>query len=190
MRFGPREIFLLLTLLAIPISSYFLVFEPQNQEIAQARQEIEHKREMLEKLKEVTSRNESLLQANEQMDKSISAIEARLPSNKEVDGVVRQISSLAVQVGLEPPSIKSADTIASAQYKEQPMTVSTKGNFRGFYKFLIELERLPRITRIPNLKLTRAKDANGAMEAEFTLSIYFQEDKEKSDERAASAGKS
>jgi hypothetical protein len=57
-----------------------------------------------------------------------------------------------------------------------------EGQFDGFYQFLLELENLPRITRVHKMKLQRAGTRgapsrelpSGAMRAEFTLSIYFK----------------
>src|SRR5882724_6162513 len=102
MKLGFRELVLLGVLLALPLLAWWLVFRPQNAEIAQARREIKHKSEMLDKLQQTTSRNQDLARQNEENHKKIEAIEARLPSSKEVDQVIRQVSELAVDSGLEP----------------------------------------------------------------------------------------
>jgi type IV pilus assembly protein PilO len=174
LRFGIREFILLGVLLALPLAAYWLVFRPQNAEIAQARQEIEHKREMLDKLKATTNQNDNLEKANEEIRSSITAIEARLPSDKEVDAVVRQVSDLAVEAGLDAPAIESDKPVEASMYMEQPLKMKMTGNFNGFYDFLVKLEQLPRITRVPDLHLTRSQDTDGFMKADFTLSIYFQ----------------
>lgn len=176
MKFGPRELLLLVVLLAVPLSSYWLVFRPQNREINQARTEIEHKKLMLDKLRTATSKNDDLIRANKEIEASIASIEARLPTNKEVDAIVRQVSDLAVAAGLEPPVMKSEDALKAALYMEQPLKMEITGDFNGFYDFLVSLEKLPRITRIPDLKIKRSEEVDGFMKAEFTLSIYFQQD--------------
>lgn len=174
MRMGIRETVLLAVLLALPLCSYWMVFRPQNREIGVAKKEIEQKRQMLDKLQATTARNDDLQRANEEIRRNISSIEARLPSNKEVDAVIRQVSDLAVDSGLEPPSVESEKPVAAAMYMEQPLKMKINGDFTGFYDFLVKLEQLPRITRIPDMKITRSRDADGHMLAEFTLSIYFQ----------------
>jgi hypothetical protein len=40
------------------------------------------------------------------------------------------------------------------------------------------VEQLPRITRVPDMKLKRADDADGSTKTVFTLSIYFQESRQ------------
>ncbi|MEO1534802.1 MAG: hypothetical protein AAFS11_04465, partial [Planctomycetota bacterium] len=71
MRFGVRELVLLIVLMALPLSSWWLVFRPNNEKIEQAEQEIEHKKEMLEKLQTVTSRSDSLEAATQEIEAGI-----------------------------------------------------------------------------------------------------------------------
>lgn len=168
---------LIVTLVAVPMASYWLVFRPQNDAIGQARQEIEHKQTMLAKLREETSRNADLERANEEIKRGIETIEARLPNSKELDTIVRQVSDLAVQSGLSSPQMKSAKPVKAVMYMEQPLELSMSGDFKRFYEFLIRVEQLPRITRIPDMKIKRMDDADGNMKAEFTLSIYFQDNR-------------
>src|SRR5690606_17152540 len=112
--------FLLAVLLALPLASWWLLFRPQNAEINQAKREIEHKRSVLQKVQETTARTKDLQRENEDIRKQIENIEARLPSNKELDTVVRQVSDLAVEAGLDAPGIESDKPVAAAMYMEQP----------------------------------------------------------------------
>jgi type IV pilus assembly protein PilO len=176
MKLGPRESAVLALVLAIPVASYALVFAPQNKDIEEARLEITHKQEVLDSLRIETARNDDLAEANSEISDRIAEIEARLPSTKEVDNIIRQISELAVNSGLKPPTLASGKPIASGTYSEQPITVTTSGNFSGFYRFLQNLERLPRITRIPNFTLKRDPQNDGVLAIEFTLSIFFQDE--------------
>jgi Tfp pilus assembly protein PilO len=174
MRFTTRELILFLAVLMVPIVSYFVVFKPQSANIEQAKAEIQHKREMLASLREETARNDDLRQANEEIGERINDMESLLPSGKEIDLIVRQVSALAVESGLSPPTLKSAKPVAAARFREQPLEMSTEGSFEGFYEFLLALERLPRLTRIVDMVLKDSNSEGVEVEAEFTLSIYFQ----------------
>ncbi|HEX8877466.1 MAG TPA: type 4a pilus biogenesis protein PilO [Phycisphaerales bacterium] len=173
MRLGFRELLLVLILLAVPLSSYWLVFRPVNAEIELAKGEVDLKRDRLAKLRDETARNADLEKENKDIAASINAFEAKLPSAKELDSIVRQVSELATQQGLTAPTVKSLKPVKAAMYMEQPLEMSVQGNFRAFHDFLRKLERLPRITKIPDMKLKRATDKNGDMQATFTLSIYY-----------------
>jgi Tfp pilus assembly protein PilO len=174
---GLRGLLILLIVVGMPVASFYLVFKPQNAEITSAQQEIEHKEALLVKLQEETSRNEDLERANEEIQRSIKLIEARLPSNKEVDALVRQVSELAISCGLQAPGMRSLRPVPAALFMEQPIEIEVAGSFGGFHAFIASLEKLPRITRIHDLKLTAADDREEVeLKAQFTLSIYFQDE--------------
>lgn len=174
MNFGLRELFFVLVLLAMPLSSYWFVFRAQNEEITQAKKEIEQKELMLNKLARATSQTADLERANREMAEGIQRIESRLPNNKEVDVILDQVAALARESKLELPRIKALKPLKSATYMEQPLEMSVSGDFDDFYNFLLRLEQLDRITRVPDMTIERSKDEDGSMEARFTLSIYFQ----------------
>lgn len=170
-----RKAIFLCVLLGILVASYFLVFAPTNARINKARAEIEQKNAMLDKLRLATARRDDLENANQQIKASIEEIQARLPSGKEMPEVLRQVTTLASKTGLEVPKFTASDKpIQSGLALEQQIDVEIHGDFDGFYQFLLELERLPRISRIPDIEINRSKDVDGAMVAKMTLSIYYE----------------
>lgn len=178
MNLGLRGLMVMGIVVGMPVASYFLVFKPQNKAIEAARKEVDHKAGLLAKLREETARNENLVRANEEIQRSVKTIEARLPSGKELDALVRQVSDLAVSSGLQPPAMKSAKPVPAALYMEQPIEMEVLGNFVGFFTFLAQIEKLPRITRIHDMKITGMARDDVELKAEFTLSIYFQDEKQ------------
>jgi type IV pilus assembly protein PilO len=176
MNLGFRGLLLILIVVGMPVASYFLVFRPQNAEIMRARAEVEHKESMLVKLQEETARNADLVRANEDIRASVRAIEARLPSEKELDAIVRQVSDLAVLSGLQPPAMKAEKPVPAALYMEQPLTMEVNGTDAGVFAFLAHIEKLPRITRIHDLKIQSSGRNDGQVRVTFTLSIYFQDE--------------
>ncbi len=175
MKLGAREGLIGVVLLSIPLSSWWLVFRPQNAAIDAAKRDVAHKRELLEKLKAYTSKNQDLVKANEDMDRRIHVIEDRLPSDKEVDSIVRQVSDVAVACSLNSPTVANVKPRQEAMYMEQPLDMTLSGNWSGFYDFLAKVEQLPRLTRISNMVLRRDDKGDGDMKAEFTISIYYQQ---------------
>jgi len=165
-------------LLAVLGAAYAFVFRPQNLEIAQARMEIEHKERVLQKLAIATSQSENLAKANDEVREAIGRIEARLPSSKEVDVILQQVADLATNHGLDLSKVTSKKPVAAATYMEQPLDMRIQGDFSRFYAFLLDVERLDRITRIPDLSIKRTDEGNGETKGFFTLSIYFEPDDE------------
>ncbi len=170
-----RQLLFFAVLLTLPIASYFLVFKPQNIEIEKAKKEIDHKQAMLDKLRQATAQSDDLARANDQVKLAIEAIQARLPGTKEMDNVLRQVSSLAGKSSLRVPQFKKSDKTSPAGLAmEQPIDIEITGDFDGFYQFLLELEQLPRIMRIPDFSIVRSDKVDGEMKTKLVLSIYYE----------------
>ena len=183
MKFGLREFFFFIVLLAVPVASYLYVFKPRNDEIQRANEEIATKQTRLDTLAAVTAKIEDIGLEIERGRESVLMIEAKLPTAQDVEGILEQVWQTARRNALNLVSVKSEKPVPAALYMEQPLKVVMEGQFDGFYQFLLELENLPRITRIHQMKVERAKPAvgekeetqpPGAMKAEFILSIYFE----------------
>jgi len=174
----------MIVLLAVPVASWWYVFKPRNAEIAQAKIEVITKQNKLDKLEEVAKRIDDIGLAIEQGQIAVELIEAKLPNKQQVDVILQNVWQLADQNRLTVKSIKSEKPVSAATYMEQPLKMKIEGRFNGFYQFLLELENLPRITRIHQMKMERMSTDNGSgsdsydpglMKAEFTLSIYFEQ---------------
>ena len=180
MRIGLRELIFLLVLLAVPAAAFIYVFKPWNEQIHDATTEVELKQTRLDKLEEVRSKLDDITLAIERGRRSIDMIEAKLPGTKDEDVILEQVWRLAESNRLKVKSVKSEPQVPAANYMELPLKMIMEGPFDGFYEFLLQLENLPRITRIHAMSLSRLDGEStdaitpGGMRAEFTLSIYFE----------------
>jgi type IV pilus assembly protein PilO len=175
MRFGTRELLFVLVLAAMPLAAWFFVFKPTNQQIQQARMEIVAKQSRLRELEAATSRINDQPQEIDKLADAIKLAEAKLPAEKDVDVILKEVWQLAGKHGLKAKSVRPDKIDKTARYSEQPMKMVILGDFEGFYSFLLDLEKLKRITRIPDMTLTKLKsDKEGEMEASFTLKIFFE----------------
>ncbi len=173
-RFGFRELVFFLVLLSVPVAAWYFVFRPRNVEIELARQEISDKMIKLERLRQLESTIESLDEAIRTGQSAIQAVEAKLPSEQNIEEVVSKIAKTAKSHQLTILAMTTDDKIPAAQYMELPINIEIVGGFDGFYQFLLELERFERLTRIHNLTMERQDDATGELAAAFDLSIYFE----------------
>ncbi len=175
MKFGIRELIFMIVLIAMPVSSFWFVFKPQNQEIIRAKKEIEHKELMLEKLEQETAQTADLERINQEISDQVAKLEGNLPTEEQVDDILQSVAELAAQRSLTIDRIKAQPPVPSSRYMERPLEMTMLGDFDDFYSFLLDLERLDRITRVPSLDLKGTKE-DGVLEANFTLSIYFAPD--------------
>ncbi len=178
MRFGLRELVFLLVLLAMPAVAYFAVFKEQNNKHQEARAEIQAKRAKLEALDKATEQFINLDEEIQRLQGAIDLIEQKLPAGRETYVVVNRVADIARSHQLKVEEIKPDKVVAAGPYaSELPIQMEITGGFEGFYRFLLEVEKMPRITQMPLMKLERSKkkdDPPGTMTATLTLSIFFE----------------
>lgn len=175
MRFGLREIIFILLLLAMPMAAYWFVFKPRNAQIEEAREEIRQKQAKLEKLQSATHNIDDLGQEIDKLTEALEIFEQKLPAQREVEVILKQVWEIAAKHALTPKSVRTDKPVPAAQYAEIPIYMTIVGDFDGFYSFLLDLEKLKRITRIPEMTLKKGTKGNeGQMTAELVLSIFFE----------------
>lgn len=185
MRFGLREFLFVLLLLAMPVAAYFFVFQPRNAQIADARSEVQQKQAKLKQLETATQDINDLGNQIDKLENAIALIEQKLPAHQEVDVVLSEVWKLASIHNLTPKSVRTDKIQSKRQYSALPIKMKIIGDFDGFYEFLLELEKMPRITRLPTMKLQKKGDAEGHMHAEVVLTIFFEGSDQSSGARRA-----
>jgi len=175
MRFGIREVVFMLVLLAMPVAAYLFVFQPRNEQISVARAEVAQKQAKLQQLEAATKTIADLGAEIDRLSEAVSVFEQRLPAQQEVEVILKEVWELAARNKLTPRSVRTDKPVPMARYSELPIRMEIVGDFEGFYKFMLELEKLPRITRMPNITLKRLVNSDhGQMQANVVLSIFFE----------------
>jgi len=179
MRFGLRELLFVLLLLAVPVAAWWFVFKPNNEQIQQAREEILAKRAKLQQLQAATQQIDDLGREIDKLTEAIDMFEAKLPAEKEVEVILKEVWQMAAKHGLKSRSVKADKVTQNNRYAEAELRMIITGDFDSYYSFMLDLERLPRITRVHEMSLEKLKKGQeGEMEAKFTLTIFFEPRKE------------
>jgi type IV pilus assembly protein PilO len=176
MKFGIRELILVCAMVGLLICSYIFVFAKTNKRREDFKKEIASKQERLTKMKQATAGIEDLGNKIDELQRAIAFFESKLPQEREIDKILREISQMADHNSLQTKTVKMLKSERGPSYSEQPISVSLSGDFNGFYAFLLQLEKLPRITRVSNMKLEKIDERDGEMQAQMTLSIFFEPD--------------
>ena len=185
MKLGIREMIFLLVLAAIPVAAWFFVFEPRNQDIEQSRREIAQMESTLIRLDQLTDEVGDVRNAIDEAELRLADFRQNIPDANEVDDMLAEIHRIGERNALGISSIRALNRTETQGYAEIPLSLEIDGSFRGLYRFLIDLERLPRITRVRDLKLHRNlvesrgrvgdEDAPaGQIDASMTVVIYCE----------------
>jgi type IV pilus assembly protein PilO len=173
MKIGIREILFLAALFALLGGAWF-IFSDRSAARTQRLAGMEAKQVKLANLRQSIAGIDDLGRKIEELQQAIHFFESKLPQEKEVDKILKDVWDFADANNLQTRTIRTLRGERAANYSEQPIQMNLSGDFQGFYTFLLELEKLSRITRVTQMNLTKINDRNGAMEAQLTLSIFFE----------------
>lgn len=173
MKFGLSELVFAMLLLALPVGAHFWVLKPARENIKEQKTQLEAKAAKLESLREAMAGAKDLNKEVEKLAEAVEFFESKLPGHHEIHKVLAQVTKISESHGLETKLFQTLKRKPFASYSEQPIRMEVYGDFDAYYQFLLDLEKLPRITKIKEMELLKDKQVEGAMHASFTLSIYF-----------------
>jgi type IV pilus assembly protein PilO len=173
MKFGVRELVFVCVLLGMLAWTY-MDFMRKQTERRGLEANTEQIRTELVQLKQATAGIEDLGRKIDDLQKAIDFFESKLPQEKEMDKILAEVSQMADANALQTKTVKTLKSERTANYSEQPIQMSLSGDFNGFYAFLLQLEKLARITRVTQMNLQKIDEHDGQMQAQMTLSIYFE----------------
>ena len=176
MKFGIREIVFVVVMLGLLLSTNYFVFSKANAKKQDLLTEIRSRQSALSNLQQATAGIDDLNHKIDDLQKAITFFESKLPQEREVDKILKEVWQMAEANSLQTKTIKTLKTDRGPNYSEQPIEMSLAGDFNGFYSFLLQLEKLPRITRVTSMNLEKINDRDGEMQAQMTLSIFFEPD--------------
>jgi Tfp pilus assembly protein PilO len=171
---------ILLTLVAVVVASAavtWLVVLPTHRRAESDRAAIDDLRSQLVRLDRVARRISDLQEEVGRLEGALAFFENRLPQQREVDVILREVWIIAEAKSLTPRSIRCATPESQARYNSQPITMTLEGPFEGFYEFLVGLERLPRLTKVRQMQISKSPMKEGVVQAELLLDIFFEKSK-------------
>jgi len=188
MKFGAREIIFVTLMAGLLVATYFLVLAKGQARREALLSEISSKQTALANLKSSTAGIDDLGHKIDELQKAIAFFESKLPQEREVDKILKEVWQMAEQNSLVTRTVKTQKSERGPNYSEQPITMALAGDFNGFYSFLLQLEKLPRITRVTQMKLEKMQERDGSMTASLTLSIFFEPDQSSSGSQKMASG--
>ena len=171
---GLRKAVFFALVIGLTVVGYQYMIRPANKHLADAKARIDLKLAKLGEYEKATAAAEDLSKQQEQLEEAIAFFESRLPPKSEIHEVLEQVTVIAQKEGLKPKTIRTLARKDNSGYIEQPLKMELVGNFKAFYSFLLEMEKLPRIMKIRELKIDKQSNDEGTISADFVVSIFFQ----------------
>jgi Tfp pilus assembly protein PilO len=185
MKPSPRELVFALVLLAIPMVAWQLEFAPRNKRQKDLKLQISTRQAKLDKLFEKKQLSGAIGDLRSQIaegKKTVDIFRSRLPDEKDIDQIVREVWRLAKSNKLSPTSLRTIPARKGKQFTnpdgphgEQPLLIQLEGDFNGLYSFMLDMESQSRIMRVRQMILREPKGTcSGQVSATIEFSIFFE----------------
>ena len=171
---GLRKAVFFALVLGLVVVGYQCMIKPANKNLADAKARVDMKLVKLGEYEKATAATEDITKQLAQLEEAIAFFESRLPPKSKIHEVLEQVTVIAQKEGLKPKTIRTLAAKDDGGYIEQPLKMELEGNFKAFYSFLLETEKLPRIMKIRELEIGKQLNDEGLVSASFIVSIFFQ----------------
>ena len=110
----------------------------------------------------------------EVIQRRYEAARVLLPEEKEVANLLRMVSLVGQQSGVEFELFKPLPQVAQGYYTENPVDVKVTGNYHDVGQFLAQIANLSRIVKVSQLNLadTKSEEETRTVIASFTASAF------------------
>jgi len=167
---------LVLTLAGIVVGFYYYIVEPKTTEIAGLQTEISKLDGDIQTLSIKVKHLDELIAASKQLEIELAKKKERLPPEEEAVMLLKQVSDLAIRLGLDvklwKPSAKSEDP--SKLFVRMPVNVEVAGGYHTAALFFDRINNLPRIVTVSGVKMGSPKTDKGRVVTQtvFDLVAY------------------
>lgn len=152
---------------------YFLLLSPKQTERDALRAQSEQVRAELMQAQALEASLRGFKAQAEALRKRLEAAAERLPTEKEMPALYRQISDLAFQSGLAMAVFTPRAPEEKEIFFDVPITVNAEGSYHQFGSFLARMGKMPRIVNLADWRLLGIDRPTGTIRAEVTLMTYI-----------------
>lgn len=173
-----KAIIAVLPAIVIVVATVMMFVMPKQKEIKTLDTRIDAQNNKIAESQAKVAKLDILQRENERLLARLNELKEQLPVEKEVSGLLKQLSDLSIASGLD---VKSWKPRAKVQHPsgiviEIPSDIQVSGTYHDFCRFLSSLTRTNRIVNVSTIKfggIKRGKDpANNILDISFTLSTF------------------
>jgi type IV pilus assembly protein PilO len=152
----------------------FLFYMPRSAEIATKQERILSLDKERTKLQTLLKDREKTRDEISQVEGRFNEVKAQLPEQKEIPELLRQVSNLGRDSGLEVTLFRQKAENLHDLYAEVPVEMAVRGGYHQIALFFDKVRHLDRIVNVSDLSLKNAQPVDGQMyvEASFFATTY------------------
>ncbi|MDA8083940.1 MAG: type 4a pilus biogenesis protein PilO [Nitrospiraceae bacterium] len=173
-----RAIIAVLPAIIILVAAVVIFIMPKQKEIKALDAQVDTQNNKIAESQAKVAKLDILMRENQKLAERLNELKELLPVEKDVSGLLKQISDLSIASGLDVKSWRPKPKVKhpSGIIFEIPSDIIVSGTYHDFLSFLAGLTKLPRIVNVNTIRLSGAKKgrdpANTVLDITFTLSAF------------------
>jgi type IV pilus assembly protein PilO len=169
----PKVVLGVLGLVVLVAASYFFLISPVQDRIADLVQKKTKVNGDVNKARAQVAEIERFRRELVEIEKRLTLLQDRLPSEKETPTLYRALSSAAEQAGLGVSLFQPREARAKDVVNEIPIILAAEGDYHQLAKFFERVAGLPRVVTVNDFKLSGLGKSRHSMKADMTLATYM-----------------
>jgi type IV pilus assembly protein PilO len=153
----------LLVCIVVGVGYYFAGFRPRIQELRGLEADFDRLGKELQENKAIADNLQRVKEEVRRLDEKLTLALEKLPNKEEIPNLLRTVSDLGRDSGLEFLLFKPAPPIPKNFYAEVPLELQVLGRYHDIATFFDKVGRLPRIVTIQDLDVGGAKATAGGL---------------------------
>ena len=129
-----------------------------------------------ESLKSTASVNQTLKDIQQDItavEQKLDEFNKRLPKEKNIDEILKQITHASSSTGIDLKSIEPLQIREGGIYNRFPIKLTLESSFENCFRFFLQLENLPRILQLETISM-QADSRSDTITTEMLLSAFIQ----------------
>ncbi|MCL1926744.1 MAG: type 4a pilus biogenesis protein PilO, partial [Syntrophorhabdaceae bacterium] len=143
------------------VGYYYLFYKDMMADIAILENQLGTLQAKINEHKTITQDLEAYREEVQQLDAQLTLLLEQLPNSAEIPSLLKNISDLGKEAGLDFLKFAPAKEVLKGFYAEIPVAITVSGDYHSFAQFADQVSKYPRIVNLLNIDFTGPKAARG-----------------------------
>lgn len=169
-----KLILLVLLLIVVNFGFYKYVYTGRSGEMAALSADVVRLQQSINTKKALVADIEKIKRERAALQEKYTKILERLPEEKEIPRLLRQVATVAGRSGLEVALFRQKDPVDQELYREIPVELSISGAYQNLLGFLSQISQIPRMVNVGELhaKAMENPDGRSAITASLITTVF------------------
>ena len=147
----------------VGVGYYYLVYQEKSTELTNLKSQLASMQVKIKEQEAIAKNLEIYREEVQQLDAQLSLLLEQLPNSAEIPSLLKNISDLGKEAGLEFLKFSPSREVPKGFYAEIPVAITVSGDYHSFAQFADQVSKYPRIVNLLDISFTAPNAARGGV---------------------------